>query len=324
MIDLETIAGCVLCGATGSRPLFEIPPLGYVACASCGLVRTSPRIAARALGRYYAETYREVYQDSSIPYEEQLENPTFAFRAARLARFAGGRRFYEIGCGDGNFLAALQRRGWSVHGCDVSETGARAARERHGIDIDVVSFDALHLAGSYDAVGLYHVLEHLYDPRDVLCYVARILPSGGVLHVQIPNIRSLDGKLGRQHWWGLRPPQHVYFYEPSHLRRLLAEEGFDVISIGTFDPWHSPAMVEFTLRSWMKGMLGRGPQAGLPAAGERPAASAGARYAQTKLGCTTRLRPILGVLRRVSGGLARAEALVGYGNVADVVARRRA
>ena len=66
------------------------------------------------------------------------------------------------------------------------------------------------------------------SPRAVLKGIRDALNPGGVLHLQLPNIRSLDGRLGRQSWWGLRCPQHVTFYEPRHLRQLLAEEGFRV------------------------------------------------------------------------------------------------
>ena len=101
-------------------------------------------------------------------------------------------------------------------------SAVRAARDRHGLELQVIGFDDFRIpGGSYDAIGAYHVLEHLYEPRAVLRGIRDALSPGGVLHLQLPNIGSIDGRIGRQSWWGLRCPQHVTFYEPRHLRRLL-------------------------------------------------------------------------------------------------------
>jgi SAM-dependent methyltransferase len=317
---IERADVCTLCGNTRSRPRFSFPPYAYVACQECGLTRMSLRIASADLQRYYSEAYAVVYRDSEAPLADQLANPTFAFRASRLERYAHRRNFYEIGCGDGNFLAVLRNRGWNVGGCDVSATGAKAAQVRHGLSIDVVSFDNLRLPGNLDAIGFYHVLEHQYDPRPLLREVARSLQPGGLVHLQIPNIASLDGRLGGRHWWGLTCPQHVYLYTPSHLRRLLAEEGFEVRSIATFDPFHSPAAVDFTIQSWIKDVLRGSPPATSHGPSINGAPHAGAPAAQASRPAMTLARK---ALRAASTVVARAQSLVGQGNVADVIAIRR-
>ncbi len=317
---LETVPTCVLCDEASSRLLFEIPPYGYRACMACGLVRLSPRVAGSDLERFYRESYRDVYDGTSVPLDKQLANPTFDFRARRLARHSKGRRFLEVGCGDGNFLAVLRSRGWHVAGREVSEAAAKAARERHGIDVEVIPIGDTTPTGRWDAVGLYHVLEHLYEPRTILKWVRETLPVGGVLHVQVPNRRSLDGKLARHLWWGNRCPEHVLFWEPKHLRQLLSEEGFRVVSIETYDPWHSPGTVEVTIRSILKSalrtVLGRG---------ARPELSTTVRTAQIESEATS-LPPgvdlLSRALRMLSVVIARTQAMVGFGNVADVIAIR--
>ena len=319
---LETVPTCVLCGEPSSRLLFEVPPYGYRACTACGLVRLSPRVAASDLKRFYDESYRDVYEGNHVPLDKQLANPTYDFRARRLTRHSKGRRFLEVGCGDGNFLAVLRSHGWDVTGREVSETAAKVARERHGIDVEVISFgDAGSVpTGCWDAVGLYHVLEHMYEPRAALKQIHEALPVGGVLHVQVPNRRSLDGRLGGRLWFGIRCPQHVLFCEPRHLRQLLSEEGFGVVSVQTYDPWHSPGIVDVTVRSLLKSSLKT-----VLRRNARLEPSTEVDSSQTESEATlVRLTPdlLLRVLHVVSVVVARTQSAVGFGNVADVIAVR--
>lgn len=316
-IETEPVPTCVLCGSARSRRLFRLPPFGYEACRRCGLVRLSPRVLSHDLASFYDRLYREPYEHAEEPLTQQLANPTFVYRATRLTAFAAGRRLFEIGCGDGNFLAVMRARGWAVAGSEVHESAVRAGRDRHGLDVHVIAFDSFKVpGGSYDAVGMYHVLEHLYDPRAVLRGIRDALNPGGVLHLQLPNIGSIDGRLGRRSWWGLRCPQHVTFYEPRHLRRLLAEEGFRVVSIETYDPWHSPGTMELTLRSMARRAYRR-------AVGTIRPDSAPDADDSPAVGATSRRPRELRGLRILARFLARAEAVVGLGNVADVIAVRR-
>ncbi|TAK66836.1 MAG: class I SAM-dependent methyltransferase [Dehalococcoidia bacterium] len=315
--SLQDVPNCVLCRGTSTRHLFDIPPYGYRTCSTCGLTRLSPRIAEADLQRFYEEHYEDVYRLDAECVQRQLANPTFSYRARRLARHSPGRSFFEVGCGDGNFLAVLRDQGWEVAGSDVSDAAARVARERHGISVAVVSVDSGAVSGRWDAVGLYHVLEHLYEPRAVLRRVRDALVVGGIVHIQMPNRRSLDGHLGRQYWWGLRCPEHVFFYEPKHLRSLLAAEGFEVASIETYDPWHSPGTMEITARSVLKALLRR----------SSPVTSA-CDPGETKIGEESsdnvpwRRLPSR-ALRGLSVVAAQGQARIGLGNVVDVIAVRR-
>jgi SAM-dependent methyltransferase len=315
----ESVDKCVLCGSTASKEAFSVGAFGYRRCDSCRLVRLSPRLSPAELKRFYESAYSTPYGDNPTPIEEQLANPTFAYRARRLEAATSGRRLFEIGCGDGNFLAVMQRRGWTVRGGDVTAAGAKAAHARHGLTVDVIDFDAPTIPPC-DAVGAYHVLEHVYDPRGFLRGLRAQLKTGAVLHIQMPNLRSVDGRLGGRNWWGLQCPQHVYFFEPRHLETLLAEEGFRAQSVETFDPWHSPGTVENTVRSALRSLVPQRPPA--PAEATEPRAREGEAAGGTRKAKPQRtMRRVAGKLVKLATtSMARAESLVGWGNILDVVA----
>ena len=77
-------------------------------------------------------------------------------------------------------------------------------------------------AGSYDVVTIWHVLEHLDDPGAALERIHSWLrPRGGLL-VGVPNLRSLQARLGGDRWYHLDVPRHRVHFTGGGLRALLS------------------------------------------------------------------------------------------------------
>jgi SAM-dependent methyltransferase len=318
---LENVERCIVCAAVDFEQILSVSPYGFQRCRRCRHVWLSPRIASEDLARFYATTYASTYQNNPEPLERQLANPTFKWRAKRLERFAGGRRFFELGCGDGNFLAVLRSRGWNVDGGEISAAGVEEAANRHGLRVSIMSHVDAPLPGHYDAIGLYHVLEHLYSPRNVLRTIRSALLKDGILHIQVPNRRSLDGRLGGAHWFGLQTPQHVHLFEPVQLARILREEGFEPLSVSTYDPWHGPGIVNATIVEAIGSVVRKrrfwssaGRTAGESTVGDSKVGGDPSVYTKGAKKVVTIL------LQTGSAAIAHAQSSIGFGNVIDVIA----
>ncbi|HEX6372062.1 MAG TPA: class I SAM-dependent methyltransferase [Longimicrobium sp.] len=317
----EEARECGACGSARWRGAGEVCGKRYARCAECGVVRLYDRVAADQLHRLYAGYYPGA-DPSPDELRRQLDNPTFAHRRQRLEAVvpAARRRIFEIGCGDGNFLAYLRGHGWQVHGSEYDPETAALVRRRHGIGLFVGDVaDAVPPGAPFDVAAAYHVLEHVYRPAEWLAAVRRILGAGGVIHLQVPNQGSLTRRLAGPAWASVMFPQHVYFYTPRTLAGLLRRAGFAPLATTTWDPWHGPGTVTGSLVNQARRMAGRGlPWADpLGGAGERADAppSAEAVVAARPPRLARRM------LDAVSARLARAEALAGAGAVVDVVAR---
>jgi SAM-dependent methyltransferase len=83
--------------------------------------------------------------------------------------------------------------------------------------------------GSFGAVTLWHVLEHLEDPRLALQRIHRWLVPGGALLVGVPNLDSLQARLGGSRWYHLDVPRHRVHFTSEGLDRLLVSEGFAIL-----------------------------------------------------------------------------------------------
>jgi 2-polyprenyl-3-methyl-5-hydroxy-6-metoxy-1,4-benzoquinol methylase len=288
-------------------------------CSDCGVVRLVDRVAESALDVLYAHYYtpRELSREEL---ERQLSNPTFLHRLRRLELTVGSRerRIFEIGCGDGNFLASLQRTGWKVDGSEFSSDTVSQVRDRHGIavtDVDVTK--QVPSSAPYPVVAAYHVLEHVYRPEEWLLGVRKLVEPQGLLHLQVPNWASLTHALTGIAWSSMTFPQHVYFYTPHTLGALLSNCGFDVIAATTWDPWHGPGTTRSSFGSRVRYFVtGQLPWSAAPGHSTN---GPGAVETSEKVPW----RRVSHALVQVAGGwVARLEALIGRGGVVDFVAKR--
>ena len=227
---------CNLCGSDKSGELFlardytfaSEERFSYVKCPECGLVFLSPRPSPEEIGRYYPDQYYQKYGAGS---------PELMFLrgdySEDIAKIGLPGRILDVGCQKGVFLKDMQDKGWDCYGVDISETACEIARDSRGLEnIYTGDIQDVNLPENYfDVITLWHVIEHLYDPRAVICKLRKLLKPDGVLVIECPNIDSVSGRLFGACWQPLEAPRHLYQFSVSTLRDLMLLSGFRVRSI---------------------------------------------------------------------------------------------
>ncbi|MBM4466075.1 MAG: class I SAM-dependent methyltransferase [Chloroflexi bacterium] len=213
-------------------------PFRLVKCQQCGLIYLNPRPTREEMGQYYPPDYEPYAQDieqaksflSGLDYRYGV-----AKRCRMITKRKGPGRILDVGCGVGHFLSGMRQRGWQAFGTEISERAAAYARERFGLEVLVGELEEAKFPAAYfDAVTLWHVLEHLHDPLATLVELFRLLKDDGLLVFSIPNWDSVDAKLFGEFWVGLDMPRHLYTFPRPALEKLLAKTGFKIAEEGCF------------------------------------------------------------------------------------------
>jgi len=243
--------------AYGRDRLFGIVPGRFelCRCTGCGCIFQHPVPESARLASFYPDEYwwsDKGGRESPITrllhrlersYREFVasDHVRFLERCAR-GRDSSRRRLLDIGFGSGTFLHLASRRGFAVHGMDISGTAVRLVRERYGLDVRQGDIGSESWAGSqFDFVTMFHVLEHLPDPAKGIEYAASLLKPDGSLIVQVPNVASFQAAVFGLRWYGLDVPRHIVNFTPRALRLLLDRAGFGIQRVARFSLRDDPA-----------------------------------------------------------------------------------
>jgi SAM-dependent methyltransferase len=197
-------------------------------CGDCGSAFTRPQPAAAQLGKYYPSEYYGRGTGRFPAPIERLQRSLYRRRAMAVETLFGRKgSVLDIGCGPGFLLREFRDRGWQVQGTEFSVQSAAHARDVLQLPISVGDIsDPRFPDGSFDAVVMWHVLEHMIDPQTTVAHVARLLRPGGVFLCAVPNFGSAEARFARDKWFHLDVPRHLNHFTVPALRTLLTTYGF--------------------------------------------------------------------------------------------------
>ncbi len=160
-----------------------------------------------------------------------LKRVTYGARG--FPHYVPGGRALDVGCGNGAFLAVLQRHGWDVYGVDISMSASRSAAAR-GITVHVGELEGAPVPPrSLDYLRMTHVIEHVWDPVGTLKTAYEYLRPGGTLYLETPNISSLAARHCGPYWFPLETPRHLWLFDPDTVRRALRTAGLEVTELSS-------------------------------------------------------------------------------------------
>lgn len=259
---------CPLCDHPDYRPILEAadphdgptgPRFCVVECLHCGMKYTNPRPNTASIGQFYPMHYRphqRVHQNRPTlrkwyPLAALQGRPV---RERRNLPMQGNGQLLDFGCGNGSFLQRMHEQGWDVTGLDFSRDAVRNIRDQLGLRAfqGTLPHEGLE-AQSFDVITMWHSLEHVHSPRQILSEAHRLLVPGGRLIVAVPNIDSWPYRQFQQHWFGLDLPRHLSHFTGPTLRQMLVSTGYRVDDLRAVR--HSDWLRSSAKLAWGGGLL---------------------------------------------------------------------
>ena len=201
-----------------------------VECTECTVLYQRPRPTAATIGQHYPPEYQPF--TPSLRTENWLRRLDRSYGLAKrcklITRYIPQGQLLDIGCATGDFLSEMQRhRNWQVAGVEPNHLAAQYANENtSGKVVEGTANDVPFESGAFDAVTMWDVIEHVYDPPSVIREISRLLRPGGLLVMNYPNLESLDRQVFGPYWCGYDLPRHLYLFPCNLLRTMMEEHGF--------------------------------------------------------------------------------------------------
>jgi 2-polyprenyl-3-methyl-5-hydroxy-6-metoxy-1,4-benzoquinol methylase len=228
---------CPVCGLGGAKEWLRAPDHFHglrelytlARCSGCSLVWQTNAPKPSEMYRHYTDAYHGLISASgqNAPHRWQA-------RKAALAPHKQSGALLDMGCSSGAFLESLKDGPWSLYGIEMSADTAKIAEQRSGAHVFVGDVpDASFAPESFDVITCFDVLEHVYDPRQVMVKVQEWLKPGGIFYLLVPNIDSAEARVFGSYWHGLELPRHLSHFSPESLKYLAATVGLQEVSVVT-------------------------------------------------------------------------------------------
>ncbi|MEJ7587645.1 MAG: class I SAM-dependent methyltransferase [Ferruginibacter sp.] len=137
----------------------------------------------------------------------------------------------DIGAGTGAFLHKAFTSGWLVTGLEPDEGARKICSEKYNLQEESPEKLFGLPDNYYDAVTMWHVLEHVHQLHEYMEHIKRVLKRDGVALIALPNYISKDAELYGACWAAYDVPRHLYHFAPKAMDKLTVQHGLKLESV---------------------------------------------------------------------------------------------
>jgi 2-polyprenyl-3-methyl-5-hydroxy-6-metoxy-1,4-benzoquinol methylase len=226
-------------------------------CKNCTLRFTQNVPQKEDIGKYYQSENYISHSDTSTGMINSLYHKIrkrTLIQKKKLVETATGKtagKILDVGCGTGAFLNVMQKAKWICTGIEPDQQARQKALELYGLKPrEPENFYSLP-AHSYDAITLWHVLEHVHELHPYMEQLKKLLAPGGRLFIAVPNYTSLDARIYKECWAAYDVPRHLYHFSPGAMKNLL---DFHTIRLDAIKPmWYDSVYVSMLSQQYRTG-----------------------------------------------------------------------
>ena len=136
----------------------------------------------------------------------------------------------DFGAGIGAFLNTMKLKGWEIAGIEPDEGARRHAKNLFNLELSETPVLNQFPENSFDAITLWHVLEHVHELHLYVERLKALLKSKGKIFIAVPNYQSVDSSVYKLYWAAYDVPRHLYHFTPQSINALFQKHGLKLVS----------------------------------------------------------------------------------------------
>lgn len=230
---------CPICGRetklTTQNEIYNLGDCQVIQCIDCTHIYT-----------FFDEeiSLEELYEDSRykvVDNRDSLFDKILRLEYGKVLKMIGRLvnepvSLLDFGCGKGKFLSLAAEKGWTVKGIETSVPRAEFAKEKYSLDVETDYYsDGEINKGPFKVISLFHVVEHLGNPKEILHNLIRHnLVKNGLLIIEVPNFNSWQSKWAGKDWLQLDVPRHINHFTTQSLQSLVFSLGLKTTKTSYF------------------------------------------------------------------------------------------
>ncbi len=193
---------------------------------------TTPKPSEEKLPSYYASENYISHTDGRRSLFERMyqivKGITLSRKQKLLTSYLPQKgSLLDIGAGTGDFLEYAAQKGWNVSGVEPNEKARNLAEQKNVL----LTEDLPEGEITYDAITMWHVLEHVYDLEEQLVWLKEKLSREGVLFIAVPNFESFDSAHYKTDWAAFDVPRHLYHFSRKSIQLLFEKQEMKVVKM---------------------------------------------------------------------------------------------
>ena len=217
---------------TVSKKQFEIWQ-----CDNCHIRFTQNAPGKEEIGQYYQSSAYISHSDTAQGFINKMYHKvrrhTLLQKKKLIINITGKKKgaILDIGAGTGAFINVMKEAGWKITGLEPDLTARTKAKELYDVALNNPEHLFSLTGKSFDAITMWHVLEHVHELHEYLDKLKNLLKPDGKLIIAVPNYTCYDEKFYKQYWAAYDVPRHLYHFSPQSFYTLMTLHEMKVVAL---------------------------------------------------------------------------------------------
>jgi len=227
---------CILCKNQKtklvSNKVRDSKKFKVIKCLKCNHVQLFPIPSKKDEKQFYDKELQNLAIKKDFKISELRKDSSFDVeRRSKFIRklITKNHKILEIGSGDGFFLEKMHDYGYNITGIEISKQRRKRAKKITKTRILDQDFsEGIKDLDKFDLIVLFHVLEHILEPKIFLKNISKLMNSKGKIVVEVPNYNDFQITINESYKNWQHQRAHIHYFTPKILKKIFRESGFNV------------------------------------------------------------------------------------------------